>query len=299
MSNNRAILVVGQSGQLARCLALHAQRTGVRLVSFGRPELDLEDQSSIERVVARVEPSAIVNAGAYTAVDKAEAEPDRAFAINRDGAAGLARIAAEAHIPLVHISTDYVFSGEKSTPYTEDDATAPLSVYGHSKLAGEQAVRQAYPEAVVIRTGWNYSPFGHNFLRTMLRLASTQSVVRVVGDQRGAPTSSADLASGVLDIVQQLGRPRRPEPGIYHLTAAGETSWHGFTAAIFAGLARRGQKVPKLQQITTPEYPTPARRPANSRLDSSKAERTFGVQLPPWQLSLEKCMDQLLMESIS
>jgi dTDP-4-dehydrorhamnose reductase len=228
--------------------------------------------------MAAVEPSAIVNAAAYTAVDRAEAEPERAFAVNCDGAVLLAAGAARRGIPFIQISTDYVFDGSKRSPYREDDVPAPQNVYGSSKLAGEIAVLKACPGAAVIRTSWVYSPYGNNFVRTMLRLSDEQPVVRIVEDQRGTPTSAADLAVAILAIVEQLRSANgSDEAGIYHLAGDGETSWHGFATAVFASLARRGRRVPTLQAITTAEYPTPARRPKNSCLDSSRAERVFGV----------------------
>jgi dTDP-4-dehydrorhamnose reductase len=290
----KPILVAGKSGQLARCLRGLAVLRDVPMVAVGRPELDLENGEGIDCAIAAVEPSAIVNAAAYTAVDQAEAEQRRAFGVNCGGATSLADAAARRGIPFIHISTDYVFDGSKRSPYREDDIPAPLNVYGSSKLAGEAAVLKANPRTVVIRTSWVYSPYGNNFVRTMLRLSKTQLMVRVVDDQRGTPTSAADLAAAVLAIVEQLRSANGcDDAGIYHLAGEGETSWHGFAAAIFASLARRGRRVPRLQAITTADYPTPARRPRNSCLDPSKAERVFGVRLPPWRSSLEECLDQL------
>ena len=292
----KPILVVGKSGQLARCLLDSTVLHNVPMVAVGRPELDLENGEGIDRVMAAVEPSAIVNAAAYTAVDRAEAEPERAFAVNCDGAMLLAAGAARRGIPFIQISTDYVFDGSKQSPYREDDVPAPQNVYGSSKLAGETAVLRAWPGAAVIRTSWVYSPYGNNFVRTMLKLSETQAVVRVVHDQYGAPTSAADLAAAILAIVERLRSTNGSgEAGIYHLAGEGETSWHGFAAAIFASLARRRRRVPKLQAITAAEYPTPACRPENSCLDSSKAECIFGVRLPPWRSSLEECLDRLEM----
>jgi dTDP-4-dehydrorhamnose reductase len=292
----KPIFVAGKSGQLARCLRDVAVLRNLPMVAVGRPELDLENGKGIDRVMAAVEPSAIVNAAAYTAVDAAEAEPERAFGINRDGAARLADAAARHGIPFIQISTDYVFDGSKPSPYREDDITAPLNVYGSSKLASETAVLKACPCAAVIRTSWVYSPYGNNFVRTMLRLSETQPMVRVVDDQRGTPTSAADLAAAVLAVVEHLRSANGCDnAGTYHLAGEGETSWHGFAAAIFASLAHRGRRVPRLQAITTAEYPTPARRPQNSCLDSSRAERIFGVRLPSWRSSLEICLDQLEM----
>ncbi len=292
----KPILVVGKGSQLGRCLSNSAALRNVSVIAVGRPELDLETGNGIDRVMAAAEPSAIVNAAAYTAVDRAEAEPERAFRVNCAGAALLADAATRHGIPFIQISTDYVFDGNKPALYREDDMPAPLNVYGSSKLAGEMAVLRACPCAAVIRTSWIYSPYGSNFVRTMLRLSETQPIVRVVADQRGRPTSAADLAEAVLMIAQRLRSGNsRDNAGTYHLAGEGETSWHGFAAAIFASRARRGRRVPELQAITTAEYPTPARRPKNSCLDSSKAERTFGVRLPSWRSSLEACLDQLEM----
>jgi dTDP-4-dehydrorhamnose reductase len=292
----KPILVAGNSGQLALCLRDSAVLRNVPMVAVGRPELDLENGEGIDRVMAAIEPSAIVNAAAYTAVDTAEAEPERAFAVNCGGAALLADAAVRRGIPFIQISTDYVFDGSKRSPYREDDVPAPLNVYGSSKLASETAVLKSCACAAVIRTSWVYSPYGNNFVRTMLRLSRTQLMVRVLDDQHGTPTSAADLAAAILTIVERLrSADGCDNAGIYHLAGDGETSWHGFAAAIFASLARRGRRVPRLQAITTAEYPTPARRPKNSCLDSSKAERIFGVRLPPWRSSLEECLDQLEM----
>jgi dTDP-4-dehydrorhamnose reductase len=289
----KPVLVAGRSGQLARCLRDAAVRRGTSIVPVGRPELDLENGTGIDRVMDVVEPSAIINAAAYTAVDKAESEAARAFRVNCRGAALLADAAARRSIPFIQISTDYVFDGTKGSPYREDDVPAPLNVYGASKLAGERAVLEAYPGAAVVRTSWIYSAYGSNFVRTMLRLSETQDVVRIVNDQRGMPTSAVDLAAAILTIVERVSAKDGDKTGIYHLAGGGETSWHEFAAAIFASLARRGRRVPKLQPISTEEYPTAARRPKYSCLNSSKAERVLGVRLPPWRSSLEDCLEQL------
>jgi dTDP-4-dehydrorhamnose reductase len=290
----KPILVAGKSGQLAQCLRDLAALREISMVAVGRPELDIASGEGVDRVINEVRPSAIVNAAAYTAVDPAEAEPERAFLTNCGGAGLLADAAARHDIPFIQVSTDYVFDGRKRQPYREDDVPAPLNVYGSSKLAGEAKVLKACPWTAVIRTSWVYSPYGRNFVRTMLRLSETQPVVRVVNDQRGTPTSAADLADAILVIAERLRSVNgRNDAGIYHLTGGGETSWYGFAGAIFESLARRGRRVPKLQAITTAEFPTAARRPRNSCLDSSKAERTFGVRLPPWRSSLEACLDQL------
>lgn len=303
MQEHPPILVAGRDGQLARSLAQEAHRRSVPLIALSAPQLDLTVPESIERAVAAVAPRAIVNAAAYTAVDRAESEPDLALAINRDGAGRLAAAAARRGVPFIHISTDYVFDGRKGTPYREDDAPAPLNAYGRSKHAGEAAVRAACPDGVVLRTSWLYSPFRHNFVTTMLRLAEARDVVRVVDDQHGAPTAATDLACGLLDLVARLAgmdaQTAQRAAGIYHLAGAGEATWYGFAAAIFAGWARRGRRVPVLEPITTSEYPTPARRPPDSRLDCRKVEHTFGLRLPPWQDSLECCLNDLATPSES
>jgi len=288
----RPILVAGSSGQLARCLIDSAAKRGIPLVAIGRPELDIEDVDSIARTVRTVEPAAMINAAAYTAVDRAEVESERAFAVNRDGAEHLAVEAKKRGVPFMHISTDYVFDGRKSSPYTEEDAAVPLSIYGGSKLEGERAARDACPATVVLRTSWIYSPYGHNFLKAMLRLAQAKDHIRVVDDQRGAPTAANDLANAVLDILGQL-REGAESCGIYHVTAQGETTWYRFASAIFATWQRRGYRVPQLEAITSAEFPTPARRPANSRLDCAKVERDFGIRLPAWQESVDACLERL------
>jgi len=295
MERRRPVLVAGRAGQLARCLVDAAGRRGLSLVALGRPELDIEDADMVSRAVASVVPRAIINAAAYNAVDLAESEPERAVSVNRDGAARLAAAAGKLRIPHVYVSTDYVFDGSKPSPYAEHDPPSPLGVYGRSKVAGENAVRDACPGAVVLRTSWLYSRYGENFVKTMLRLAEVREVVRVVDDQRGAPTTAGDLASAILDLTERMiATAGDSHAGTYHLTAAGETTWHGFAVAIFAGWQRRGQRVPKLEAITTADYPTLARRPANSRLDCGRIERAFGIRLAPWATSLEICLDELL-----
>ena len=293
----RSILIAGRNGQLARCLRDLAVLRGLPATALGRRELDLEAHEGVGKMIASVAPSMIINTAALTAVDQAESEVAKAFSINRDGAAALADAAWQMNIPFVHISTDYVFDGTKPEPYDESDVPAPLNVYGASKLAGEAAVLAAHPLATVIRCSWLCSPYGTNFVRTMLRLCETRPVVRVVQDQRGSPTFAPDLAAAILRIAERsLADDRRTVAGIFHLAGQGETTWHGFAEAIFQGLARRGMREPRLEAISTEEYPTAARRPRNSGLDSSRAERVFGIRLPPWRQSLETCLDQLVGE---
>jgi dTDP-4-dehydrorhamnose reductase len=288
------ILVAGKSGQLADALMQVALQRGVSLVALGRQQMNIEDAGSIRAAVTGFRPSLLVNAAAYTAVDQAEAEPERALALNRDGAARMAAAATEFAVGYIHVSTDYVFDGHKTSPYIEDDAPSPLSAYGRSKLAGEQAVRDACAWALTLRTSWLYHSRGHNFVRTMLRLGGTRDVIRVVNDQHGTPTAATDLAGAILDIAGQLRTSDRRR-GVYHLAAAGETTWFGFATAIFREWAKHGQGVPKLVPIPTAEYPTPARRPANSCLDCAKIARDFGVRLPHWENPLSSCIDELAM----
>jgi dTDP-4-dehydrorhamnose reductase len=239
-------------------------------------------------------PRAIVNAAGYTAVDRAESEPERAFAINRDGAERLAATARRLQIPFVHVSTDYVFDGHKSSAYFEDDIPCPLGVYGRSKLEGEFAVMDTNPDALIFRTSWVYSPYGDNFLKTVLRLADTQDVVRVVDDQRGAPTAAIDVASAIVDALRQVnGKNAQARAGIYHVTAAGETTWYGFAKVIFSGWHDRGHRVPVLEPITSADYPSRIERPANSRLDCGKTDRVFGIRMPLWSMSVGACLDVL------
>jgi dTDP-4-dehydrorhamnose reductase len=294
MAKSGPILIAGKTGRLAQALIGAADRLGAAVRALGRPQLDIEDRDSIARVMAAEAPRAIVNAAGHVAVDDAERNPVRAFAVNSDGAAHLAAAAARAGIPFVHVSSDYVFDGSKMAPYVEDDVPAPLSVYGRSKAAGERAVIGADPSAIVVRTSWVYGPHGTNFLTTMLHLAETQDIVRVVADQYGTPTADTDLAHALLAIaLRRLDQPAEVAPGIYHVAGTGETTWLGFAEAIFSGWARRGHRVPTIEPISLSDWHGPARRPRYSRLDCSKAERTFGIRLPDWEDSLELCLESL------
>jgi dTDP-4-dehydrorhamnose reductase len=289
------ILVMGKSGQLARSLNDWAVQKNIPMVLAGRPEFNLENAYDVDHIVKTVRPKVIVNTAAYTAVDRAEEEAEQAFSVNRDGAEHLACVAEHKRVPLIHVSTDYVFDGAKQTPYVEDDSTAPLNVYGRSKLEGELGVLAFYPAAIVIRSSWIYGPYGHNFLRTMLRLAQTQSAVKIVDDQRGTPTSSRQLAAGIMRMIERLdSKPSTEVGGIYHLTNQGETTWYGFAVEIFRALSRRGFTVPKLWPIESCDYPTRAHRPHNSCLNSGKIERVFGIRLGPWREAMEACLDELV-----
>ena len=293
------ILVTGREGQLARSMIERGAERGIAVTALGRPEFDLGEPEGVAVRIAAAAPDIVVNAAAYTAVDKAESEPGLALAINAAGAGAVARAAAGLGVPIIQISTDYVFDGSSATPYRPDDATAPLGAYGRSKLAGEQAVAAATPAHAILRTAWVYSPFGGNFVKTMLRLARSRDEVSVVADQIGCPTNALDLADGVLDVAQNLvARSGDPDLwGIFHMTGTGETSWAGFAEAVFEASRRLGGPHARVRPITTADYPTPARRPANSRLDGTTLARHHGVVLPPWQHSLERCVARLLKES--
>ena len=288
------ILVTGREGQVARCLAAKGLATGHDLVFAARPELDLEDFASIERVVAEVAPDLVISAAAYTAVDKAEDEPERAMRINGEAPGVLAAAAARAGAPILHLSTDYVFDGSLGRPYREDDPVAPIGVYGESKLAGEAAVAASGATWAILRTAWVYSPYGSNFVKTMLRLAGTRDTINVVGDQIGCPTSAFDIAEALIGIADAWARePRGGTNRIYHCAGAGETSWARLAEAIFAESQARGGPFATVNPITTAEYPTRARRPANSRLDSTRLATDFGYSPGDWRRSLSLVMEQI------
>lgn len=289
------IFVAGSSGQVALSLKEAAERHGLDLVTAGRPDFDLTDAAGMRAAIEAYGPSAIINAAAYTAVDKAEEEEAAATAINADGAAVLAAIAAELDLPFLHISTDYVFDGLKGAPYMEDDPTGPTGAYGRSKLKGEKAVLAANPNAMIFRTAWVYSPFGKNFLKTMLMLAKTRNELGVVADQVGNPTYAPDIADALLAVLARIDATgwKAEYAGIYHLAGTGDVSWHGFAEAIFEAGTAYGLKRPTVRALTTAQYPTPAKRPANSRLDCSKLGETFDVHLPSWEQSMLSCVNRL------
>jgi dTDP-4-dehydrorhamnose reductase len=290
------VLVAGREGQVARALRDRLPRDGHAVTALEPPELDITDRASVAAAMERAAPDLVVNAAAYTAVDRAEDEPDLAMAINRDGAACLAEAAATRGIPMLHLSTDYVFDGAKGAPYVEQDTPNPLGVYGRTKLDGERAVLAANPRSIVLRTAWVCSPHGANFLRTMLRLAAERPALRVVADQHGAPSFADDLADAIarLSPVMAAAPAGDPRFGLFHLTGTPHTTWHGFAAAILDGAARRGHPRPTLAAIATADYPTRARRPADGRLDCTKIGRVHGIAPADWRISLARCLDALL-----
>jgi dTDP-4-dehydrorhamnose reductase len=290
------VLVAGREGQVARALRERLPRDGHAVTALEPPELDIIDRARIAAALDRAAPDLVVNAAAYTAVDRAEDEPALATAINRDGAAWLAEAAAARGLPFLHLSTDYVFDGTRGAPYVEEDAPNPLGVYGRSKLDGERAVLAANPRSIVLRTAWVCSPHGANFVKTMLRLAAERPELRVVADQLGAPTFADDLADAIARLVPRMAAAPSGDPGfgLFHLTGAPHTSWPGFAAAILDGAARRGRPRPALAAIATADYPTPARRPADGRLDCGKIGRIHGIAPADWRVSLARCLDALL-----
>jgi dTDP-4-dehydrorhamnose reductase len=287
------ILVLGRNGQVARELDKLGPPPGFELMFAGRERIDLLGTDDPGELVVALAPAAVINAAAYTAVDKAEAEPDAAFRLNRDVPAVLARACAQHTIPLVHFSTDYVFDGTKPEPYVEEDPIAPVSVYGASKAEGEQRVLAAGGAATILRTSWIFSAFGANFVKTMLRLGRDRPEIPVVADQIGRPTWAADCASGALRAVQALLDHDASGEGVLHLSGAGDATWADFAEAIFEQSVARGGPHPQVRRITTAEYPTAARRPANSRLDCTRITRAFGAPMRPWREALAACLGEM------
>ena len=286
------LLVFGRSGQVARELADLGERTGRAMVFAGRETLDLAEHDQIEGLIARVGPGAVINAAAYTAVDKAESDVDAAYALNRDAPAAMARACATRGLPFVHFSTDYVFDGVLDRPYVETDPTGPTGVYGSSKLAGERAVTAGGGAAITLRTSWVYGAHGANFVKTMLRLARERDEVGVVADQIGRPTWARDCARVAVLAVDALIRDPALS-GLYHLSGRDDASWADLAAATFAESARRGGPTARVRPIATTDYPTPAKRPANSRLDCGKIESALPWRCPSWRESLAACMNEM------
>ena len=288
------LLVFGRNGQVARCLVEVGEQVRRPVVALGRAEIDILDPAAVRQALWRHKPHAVVSAAAYTAVDKAEAEEAAAMRLNAEAPRVMAEAAAEMGVPFLHLSTDYVFDGTLDRPYREDDAPNPQNAYGRTKLAGELAVAAACERHLILRTSWIFSEHGTNFMKTMLRLGQERDVVRVVDDQRGAPTYAGHLAAALIVLAERMDDACAPA-GTYHMTAEGETSWHGFAEAIFEECAARGLKMPQeLVAIPTSDFPTPAKRPLNSVLDCSKILKDHNVRLPHWRDGLAKAMDRLL-----
>jgi len=287
MHRSKRYVVTGLRGQVVQSLLEEASRRGdVEMIPLGRPELDLATPGTIAVTVEAARPDIIVSAAAFTAVDLAEADAKTAFAVNSEGPAELARVATALQIPIIHLSTDYVFDGSKPIPYVESDPVAPLGVYGSSKLMGEQNVAAATEDHAILRTAWIYSPFGRNFLRTMLKIAETKDEVHVVDDQIGNPTSAIDIANAVIAVGQNLLASSDPDlRGIFHMAGTGAASWADFADTIFKTSAANGGPWANVIRIPTSGYPTPAQRPANSQLNCSKLHKCHGIVMPHWQAS--------------
>jgi len=292
------LIISGWHGQLARALTEAALTCDdIKAVATGRPSLDVRDPRSIERVFHDIEPDLVINTAAYTAVDQAETEPERAFLMNRDGARQFASAAARRNVPIVHLSSHYVFDGTKSAPYVETDETRPQTVYGRSKLEGEDAVRHANPRHVILRAGWLFSTTGRNFFTRVHELSQNRSEpLRIVADQRGNPTYAPDLAGTILALARQIIARRTDETiwGTYHAAGSGIATWLDVAHEIMACLEKAGRPSVPVEPITTGAYPTKAPRPANGALDCTKLERTFGLRLPPWQDGVCACVDRAL-----
>lgn len=294
--HGKPILVTGLHGQLAQALAAQG---GPRIRLAGRPELDFDHPATLATTVARVAPAAIINAAAWTHVDLAESEPAAATRANRDAPHTLARLCAERGIPLLHISTDYVFDGLKGTPYTERDPTSPRCVYGRTKAEGEEAVLRTHAQSIVLRTAWVYSAHGKNFVRSILNAGQQQPQLRVVDDQRGNPTSADDLAWTILRILCQIEHTGWQEryAGLVHACGTGDASWYELAVQTFKAAARHGLTAPDIVPIATKDWPTATPRPTDTRLNTGRLHQTFGLTLPHWQDSLHNTVHQILSTS--
>lgn len=290
------ILLTGATGQLGREICRARLPSGTRLIAASRTQLDLSRPADISRFVAEIAPDLVINAAAHTAVETAEQEPDRAFAVNRDGAAALAKAAAQCNAPIVHLSTDQVFDGRKQGEWTEEDRPNPLNVHGQSKLIGEFAVAAANQRHLIVRTSWLYAAQGHNFLRTMLRLGSERSRLAVIADEIGRPTAAADLADALLTMAARAMKDNS-HWGLYHFSNGGApASWHGFASAIFSNAARWSGIPPILEPVSGETFAAPCDRPRNCVLNLGKVERTFGLTPRPWQAALADVLEELRLE---
>lgn len=293
---NPDILLTGAGGQVAWEIERRVARFGFSVKALTEVELDITDAKKVSGQIAAAAPRIVINGAAYTAVDKAESDRALAFAVNRDGPGHLAAACFARNIPLIHISTDYVFDGASREPYTEEDVTGPLGVYGESKLAGEAAVRAFLDRHIIVRTAWVYGVHGHNFVKTMLRLGREREVLRVVDDQRGSPTFAGDLAEALLVLSRRLLKEALPEQayGTFNYTGGGAVTWHGFAEKIFELAGREFGRPPKVEPISTAAYPTPAKRPASSVLDCSKIARIHGIMQRPWEDGLKEMLAKTL-----
>ncbi|MEA3429530.1 MAG: dTDP-4-dehydrorhamnose reductase [Thermodesulfobacteriota bacterium] len=299
---NIKILVTGSEGQLGWEIQRQGKLFGFEIIGVDLPQIDITDIIQMKKAISDYQPVLLINAAAYTNVDKAESEPDLAFAVNRDGPDNLAGACANAKLPFIHISTDYVFNGQKKSPYIETDQVSPLGVYGKSKEQGEKRVRFQTNEHIILRTSWMYGVHGNNFVKTMLRLGRERKTIKVVSDQYGSPTSAADHAEAVLTIADLIiSAPRinsKINWGTYHYCGQGITTWYEFAEAVFDIAARHeAMKLKRIEPIKTIDYPTPAKRPFFSGLDCSLIEKSFGIKAKPWQESLKLTIDRIFAQN--
>ena len=289
------ILITGAQGQVGKELVSIANQRGFDVIAAGQTELDITQLKNIESYVEVHQPDLVINAAAYTAVNKAEEEQDITYAINRDGTANLAAVSKEKNIPLLHISTDYVFDGTKSEAYSENDAVSPLGVYGISKWQGEETIRQTLPEHIILRVAWVFGAQGNNFVKTMLRLAKDRDELSVVADQFGGPSPAKDIAKTLIILAEQYQKEKTLEWGTYHYCGDEKVSWCGFAKEILKQAKEQGliEKDIKVNAITTAEYQDPTKRPANSMLDCEKIKNTFGIEMPSWKESLNQVLTEL------
>lgn len=290
------ILVTGRDGQVTKSLQEKLSlQSGIELIVLGRPEFDLTQPKTVYNAIINAQPDIVVSAAAYTAVDQAEEEPELAYAVNAAGAEAVAAAAHKCGVPVIHLSTDYVFSGDSRSPYTEENLPEPRSVYGHTKLEGERLVALANPQHVILRTSWVYSPFGKNFVKTLLALAPQRESISIVSDQWGNPTSAIDLASAILHIADHVISKSDPTfYGVYHLAGTGDINWSGFTRAIFEMSQISGGPSATVIDISSADYTTKAIRPKNSCLNCKKYEAKFIAQMPHWKTSLSMIVERIL-----
>jgi dTDP-4-dehydrorhamnose reductase len=291
----KPILVFGATGQVGREVMRRSDKFARPLIGVTRADVDIRDGATVSAAIARLSPALVINAAAYTAVDKAETEQEIAFSVNRDAPTHLAKACFAQSIPLLHLSTDYVFDGDKPGPYSESDPVSPLGTYGASKLAGEVAVREHLPHHVILRTAWVFAAHGTNFVRTILRLSAERPALRIVADQHGGPTSAAAIAEALLAIARHIDAGRMAW-GTFHFCGAPATTWCDFAKAILREAAKHGHRAVPIEAITTADYPTPAARPANSVLSCARIKEAFGIEQPDWRQDLALVVADLLAE---
>ena len=292
------LLIIGSKGQLGSELVRKCKKNNFSFLALDLPEFNITDMSQVEKTLADFKPSIIINASAYTNVDEAETDSKIAFSVNSDGPANLAVSCDKNRIPIIHVSTDYVFDGTKSQPYFESDPVSPLGVYGKSKEEGESKLRSILKQHIIVRTSWLYGKYGNNFVKTMLRLGNEKEIIKVVSDQYGCPTCAADLAEAVVDISKIIAQNFKIIWGTYHYCGLGITTWHKFAKTIFEIASQyQNYKVSSVDAITTAQYPTRTKRPAFSALDCGLIKKHFGINTKPWQESLKKTIKRMLMDS--